>query len=511
MCTDDSPIGTEGDSIMVLSPSLYDLTCSPEKKHITTPSDGTPKIHRTRTLIGSLEYGVLKKAGIIPKKTMFTKVPKVGGDFPKVARKITPSLMGIFAEKVFLRAARQQTFSEDDLIDELGVIQNPVTVPVIMKDLEYFQKMATFAITTFPEGSNIMENVEWISGKVAGHPDVVAGDTVYDIKMSGRFGRMRVSTIFQLLTYYALAQANDLPITHIGLILPAQKQVIRIDLSDWDSTKYLAMLQDVAINKETRLDISEEDMLDFINIRSYIGGHTTRRGAMYKNIAPFTTQQPIQIFLGSNIKAKHHFTDPDIAKTLKHVLHHNIHLFVHTPYTLNLSRNYDDDWVYTALVKELETTRAIGGKGAVIHLGKKSKMSYETAYNNMRDNVIRVAVTTTPDCPLLLETDSGGSILDDPVELANFWLDLPSDVQERTAICFDTCHVFASGYENMRMLLMFESLEVPVKLIHYNDSKHSRGSKKDRHAPIGMGLIGFSPLVKVAKYAVSNGIYLARE
>jgi len=55
-----------------------------------------------------------------------------------------------------------------------------------------------------------------------GHPDLMFGNTIYDIKTTGRFGRMRIRTILQLLTY--TAQENGLNVTHIGVVLPVQKK-----------------------------------------------------------------------------------------------------------------------------------------------------------------------------------------------------------------------------------------------------------------------------------------------
>ncbi len=61
-------------------------------------------------------------------------------------------------------------------------------------------------------------------------------------------------------------------------------------------------------------------------------------------------------------------------------------------------------------------------------------------------------------------------------------------------ICFDTCHGFASGYditsaEGMRLLAR-QTLAVPVRLIHLNDSRGQMGSGLDRHEHLGKGGIG---------------------
>jgi deoxyribonuclease-4 len=56
-----------------------------------------------------------------------------------------------------------------------------------------------------------------------------------------------------------------------------------------------------------------------------------------------------------------------------------------------------------------------------------------------------------------------------------------------------------------------DKYNVPVKLIHYNDSKGECGCKKDRHAPIGQGFIGLESLNATLTYAVKKNITLLTE
>ncbi|MBI4445948.1 MAG: deoxyribonuclease IV [Acidobacteria bacterium] len=69
---------------------------------------------------------------------------------------------------------------------------------------------------------------------------------------------------------------------------------------------------------------------------------------------------------------------------------------------------------------------------------------------------------------------------------------------ERLAICLDTCHVFAAGYElrtREGYLATMERLErtvgmVKVEVLHFNDSKKDLGARVDRHEHIGKGKMG---------------------
>jgi deoxyribonuclease-4 len=66
------------------------------------------------------------------------------------------------------------------------------------------------------------------------------------------------------------------------------------------------------------------------------------------------------------------------------------------------------------------------------------------------------------------------------------------------AVCIDTCHVFAAGYDiatERGYERTFEEFDAIVGLgrlvaFHVNDSKRERGSRVDRHIHIGQGCIG---------------------
>ena len=75
------------------------------------------------------------------------------------------------------------------------------------------------------------------------------------------------------------------------------------------------------------------------------------------------------------------------------------------------------------------------------------------------------------------------------------------DDKRRVGICFDTCHVFAAGYE-LRTRDAYErtidEMERHVGLdnvgaFHLNDSKKPLGSRVDRHQHIGEGELGLEP------------------
>jgi deoxyribonuclease-4 len=70
--------------------------------------------------------------------------------------------------------------------------------------------------------------------------------------------------------------------------------------------------------------------------------------------------------------------------------------------------------------------------------------------------------------------------------------------RDRMAVCVDTCHIFAAGYDlateagYAQTFREFDSVIGLPRLVafHVNDAKRERGSRIDRHEHIGKGMIG---------------------
>lgn len=84
--------------------------------------------------------------------------------------------------------------------------------------------------------------------------------------------------------------------------------------------------------------------------------------------------------------------------------------------------------------------------------------------------------------------------------------------KERMAVCVDTCHVFAAGYDiatEEGYEKTFDAFDTLIGLenlaaFHVNDSKRPLGSRIDRHEHIGkgkIGLAGFGFLMNDARFA----------
>ena len=98
----------------------------------------------------------------------------------------------------------------------------------------------------------------------------------------------------------------------------------------------------------------------------------------------------------------------------------------------------------------------------------------------------------------VLETTAGqGTSIGWHFEQLREIIDLVEEKQ-RMAVCVDTCHVFAAGYDISseagyeRTFDAFDDIIGLGRLVafHLNDSKRELGSRVDRHAHIGTGQIG---------------------
>lgn len=78
--------------------------------------------------------------------------------------------------------------------------------------------------------------------------------------------------------------------------------------------------------------------------------------------------------------------------------------------------------------------------------------------------------------------------------------------QNQVGICFDTCHLFAAGYDiagNLEGTLeQFDRIIGLKRLqaVHLNDSMNPFGSFKDRHAGIGTGHIGLEAFIRIINH-----------
>lgn len=156
----------------------------------------------------------------------------------------------------------------------------------------------------------------------------------------------------------------------------------------------------------------------------------------------------------------------------------------------------------TAFAEELQHCQTLGIPQLVIHPGAatdgdpvKGVRRVATALNQVFDRHPELKTT------VLLETTAGqGSTLGRNFEQLGAIIGLIQDPR-RIGVCIDTCHVFAAGYDirspaGYRTMIDAAARAVGLDRIrcwHLNDSRADLGSRRDRHAHIGMA--GFRNLL----------------
>ena len=149
-------------------------------------------------------------------------------------------------------------------------------IAVKEKDYKFFEDTAKFIIDNIKVGEVIEIEPEWTYSSVQGHPDLIIGDTIYDIKMTGLFGKMRIDTIKQLLCYYVLSKfvKTQVKIKNIGLILPAQKMFVKVDVSNW---KWKPFWKEMVKASSLVLYTNPDDVLNYnVYVKPYVGNHVAK-------------------------------------------------------------------------------------------------------------------------------------------------------------------------------------------------------------------------------------------
>lgn len=177
-------------------------------------------------------------------------------------------------------------------------------------------------------------------------------------------------------------------------------------------------------------------------------------------------------------------------------------VLAHDAYLINLASPEAALWEQSAQAfqVELERCRALGLPWLVTHAGAHRGAGEEEGLKRIVEALDRVCAAV-PEVLVLLETTAGqGGYLCYRFEHLAY-IRQHAACPERLGVCFDTCHVFAAGYElrtpegyaaTMRHLDEVVGLE-HVKAFHLNDALKGLGSRVDRHTHIGQGQLGLEP------------------
>lgn len=187
----------------------------------------------------------------------------------------------------------------------------------------------------------------------------------------------------------------------------------------------------------------------------------------------------------------------------------NFKLVIHTPYTINMASVLKNNkriieleeayWV-KLLINQLIISDIIGSIGIVVHVGKYTTNTYENGINNMYNCIIYIISQMKKyniSSKLIIETPAGAGteLLCDINEFINFYNKFTKEEKKYLGICLDTAHIWSSGYNISDYYDIIEKKnKSDIIIIHLNNSKKEKGSKKDLHDNIFDGKMVLSDI-----------------
>ncbi|MCS7133638.1 MAG: deoxyribonuclease IV [Candidatus Caldarchaeum sp.] len=172
----------------------------------------------------------------------------------------------------------------------------------------------------------------------------------------------------------------------------------------------------------------------------------------------------------------------------------------HMPYLPNIAspKKIIYDKSVKSLIAELERCGLLGVELLVVHVGSHLGAGIEKGIELVA-NAVNTALEKVENKVLVLlenmagQRNSCGSRFEDIASIIS-----KIEQKERVAVCLDTCHLLAAGYDIRNVEAVEKTLAEfdrvvgldRLKAVHLNDSKGGLGSGLDRHEHIGMGNIG---------------------
>lgn len=193
----------------------------------------------------------------------------------------------------------------------------------------------------------------------------------------------------------------------------------------------------------------------------------------------------------------------------------------HDSYLINLGHPERDglEKSRAAFLDEMQRCEQLGLDRLNFHPGSHlQKIAPEESLDRIAES-INIALDKTHGVTAVIENTAGqGSNLGFAFEQLAYLIDRVED-KSRVGVCIDTCHAFAAGYDLSTRAgceATFCELDEVVGMkylrgMHLNDAMKGVGSRVDRHAPLGEGMLGLECFRYIAEDSRFDGIPLILE
>lgn len=193
----------------------------------------------------------------------------------------------------------------------------------------------------------------------------------------------------------------------------------------------------------------------------------------------------------------------NIDPAWKYMEEHGIRqILVHAPYIINLANTVKPETYELAeefLALEIERTAACKSSTLFLHPGAHVGAGVSAGIAQIIRGLNHILTReTTVNVALETMAGKGTEIGRSFEEIARIYDGVVYN--DKLRVCFDTCHTNDSGYDVKNnfdgVIDEFDRIlgKDQIAVFHINDSKNPMGARKDRHANIGFGTIGFDAL-----------------
>jgi len=195
-------------------------------------------------------------------------------------------------------------------------------------------------------------------------------------------------------------------------------------------------------------------------------------------------------------------------------------LVIHAPYIINLAS--PDPALYAnsrrAVRNALERAAELGAPFVVIHLGSHKGTGEQDGAARLAEAVGAALDGLPKSLWLLLENNVGaGNAMGGSLEALGALLRTVAHPQ--VGVCIDTAHLWGSGHDLSDPDGAWRAVDLvdgtiglaQVRVLHLNDSPVDLGSRRDQHAHLGQGRIGYDGLAAFITHPGLAGIPVVLE
>lgn len=250
------------------------------------------------------------------------------------------------------------------------------------------------------------------------------------------------------------------------------------------------------------------------SLQRRFGAHLSAAGGYHNAVtqAQVIGANALQIFTGSPRVWSRPAVDPARGLELK-IAAESAGIFpiiVHALYLVNIASDNPEivakSW--KALEYDFLMSKHFDCAGIVVHLGSHQGRGWQAVRDQVASGLREFLAKVDSNVPFLIENSAGqkGKLCSDLGEIR--WL-LDEVKSDQLGWCFDTCHGWANGYSPTQpespefdLFATIDKYDLwsTLKCVHFNDSRDTQGSGRDRHDNLGLGNVPVADLKAVLNH-----------